>query len=208
MIREPPIKRVVAFFDGQNLYHSAKKAFGHKHPNYDPVALTGRVAAEMGWEVVGVRFYTGVPDEADDPFWNHFWNAKFAQLGREGVHVFRRPLRYRDKRIVLPDGSVFVYRDGDEKGIDVRIAVDVIRLANENAYDVALLFSQDQDFSEVAHELRVIARTQGRWIKIASAFPRAPTKKARGIDRTDWIPIDADIYDMCLDSRNYRPKRD
>jgi uncharacterized LabA/DUF88 family protein len=40
----------------------------------------------------------------------------------------------------------------EEKGIDVRIAIDVIRLAHRNAYDVALLFSQDQDLSELCVE--------------------------------------------------------
>jgi uncharacterized LabA/DUF88 family protein len=39
---------------------------------------------------------------------------------------------------------------GEEKGIDVRIALDVIAEAHRRAYDVALILSQDQDLSEVA----------------------------------------------------------
>lgn len=39
MRQEPDIKRAVAFFDGQNLFHSAKRAFGYTFPNYDPVLL-------------------------------------------------------------------------------------------------------------------------------------------------------------------------
>ena len=35
----------------------------------------------------------------------------------------------------------------------MRIALDVIRLAHRAEYDVALLFSQDQDLSEVAEEV-------------------------------------------------------
>ena len=62
-----------------------------------------------------VRFYTGVPDAADNPFWNHFWTAKGAQMGREGVRVFTRPLRYRNKQVRLPDGSTYSFLDGDEK---------------------------------------------------------------------------------------------
>ncbi|MCI0586582.1 MAG: NYN domain-containing protein, partial [Planctomycetes bacterium] len=97
----------------------------------------------------------------------------------------------------------FVIRE--EKGIDVRIAIDVIRIERE--YDVAVLFSQDQDFSEVAREIRAIAKEQGRWIKIASAYPVAREKpESRGIDLTDWIPIDRATYDACLDPRDYRPK--
>ena len=39
MPAEPPIKRTVAFIDGQNLFHGAREAFGHTYPNYDVKAL-------------------------------------------------------------------------------------------------------------------------------------------------------------------------
>lgn len=208
MAREPEIKRAISFFDGQNLFHSVKAAFGYTFPNYDPVGLTKAVCDRQGWKVGGVRFYTGIPDVADKPFWNHFWTAKGAQMGREGVHVFTRPLRYRNKAIKLPDGSQHTFLDGDEKGIDVRIALDVIRLAHRRDYDVALLFCRDQDLSEVAEEIRVIASEQRRWIKVASAYPVSPAApNVRGIDKTDWVKIDREMYDACIDSRDYRPKR-
>ncbi|MGB5093335.1 MAG: NYN domain-containing protein [Parvibaculum sp.] len=199
--------RAIIFIDGQNLFHSAKAAFGYTFPNFDPVKLAQKLCAENGWECTGIRFYTGVPDEADKPFWNHFWIAKCAQMGREDVYVFTRPLRYRNKQIRLPDGTTHSYLDGDEKGIDVRIALDVIRLALKREYDVAVLVCRDQDFSEVAEELRLIASEQRRWIKIASAYPFSPAVKGtRGIDKTDWIKIDRATYDACLDTRDYRPK--
>jgi hypothetical protein len=87
---------------------------------------------------------------------------------------------------------------GAEKGIDVRLALDVIRLAHQNEYDVALLFCSDQDLSEVAEEIRLIARERRRWIKIASAYPSSPAYRLRGINKTDWIPIDRATYDACL----------
>jgi hypothetical protein len=33
MPAEPPIKRVTAFVDGQNLFHAAREAFGYSYPN-------------------------------------------------------------------------------------------------------------------------------------------------------------------------------
>lgn len=198
--------RAVAFFDGQNLFHCAKSAFGYTFPNYDPVALANAVCNSRNWNCVGIRFYTGVPDAADNAFWNHFWVAKGAQMGREGVQVFTRALRYRNKQIKLPDGRIHTFLDADEKGIDVRIALDVIRLAHENEYDVALLFCRDQDLSEVADEIRIIAVRAQRWIKVASAFPYSPAYKVNGINRTDWVRIERSMYDQCIDSRDYRPK--
>jgi uncharacterized LabA/DUF88 family protein len=206
-IVEPHPKRACAFFDGQNLFHQAKDTFGYHYPNYDPILLANHICNSQGWNLAQTRFYTGVPDASDNKFWNHFWTAKLLQLSRQGVHSFSRPLRYRNKSVVFPDGTQHTFLTGDEKGIDVRIALDIISLAHSKEYDVALIFSQDQDLSEVANEIRIIAKAQSRWIKIASAFPVSPTaRNRRGINNTDWIKIDRQTYDTCLDPRNYRPK--
>ncbi|MEM3086217.1 MAG: NYN domain-containing protein [Halobacteria archaeon] len=131
-----------------------------------------------------------------------------AHLGRQGVWTFSRPLRYRNRRVTLPDGTEHTFLVGEEKGVDVRLALDVVRMAYRNEYDVALLFSQDQDLSEVAVEIRAIARERNCWIKIASAYPQSPTyRNLRGVDKTDWIPIGRTLYDACIDPRDYRPKR-
>jgi hypothetical protein len=114
-------------------------------------------------------------------------------------------LRYRKKTLKLGGGNEFSTIVGEEKGIDVRIALDVIRMVRKNELDVALLFSQDQDFSEVADEIKTIAREQNRWIKVASAFPVSlSATNARGINKTDWIRIDRGTYDACIDPRDYR----
>lgn len=127
-------------------------------------------------------------------------------MGRQDVVVYSRALRYHNVQVKLLDGSIHTKLVGREKGIDVRIALDVIRLAHHNEYDVAIIFSQDQDLTEVAAEIRVVAHEQQRWIKIASAFPASPTmENKRGINNTQWIPIDRALYEKCLDLRDYRP---
>lgn len=208
MPAEPPNRRAVAFVDGQNLFHAVRAAFGYTFPNYDVATLARTVTARMGWQLTQARFYTGIPDAADDTVWNHFWVSKLAQLGREGVHVFSRPLRYRNRTVTLPDGRTHTVLTGEEKGVDVRLAIDIIRLAVRKEYDVALIFSQDQDLSEVANEIQEIAAEQHRWIKVASAYPVSPAvRNRRGINRTDWIPLDRATYDTCIDTRDYRPKK-
>ena len=208
MASEPAEKRAIAFFDGQNLYHTARNAFGYTYPNYDPLKLAQAICHSQGWRLQQTFFYTGVPDTADNAFWHHFWEKKLAGLGRRGVAVYSRSLRYRNKTLKLADGTEYTYLSGEEKGIDVRIALDVMSMAYERAYDVALIFSQDQDLSEVAAEIRRIARKQDRWIKVASAFPISPTvTNHKGINRTDWIKIDRALYDSCTDPRDYRPKQ-
>jgi uncharacterized LabA/DUF88 family protein len=199
---EPAEKRVVAFFDGQNLFHAVKKAFGYPYPNYDALKLAHAVcSATTGWKLKQVRFYTGIPSPQDNALWNKFWAGKLLTMSRGGIHVYSRQLRYRNK--VGPGGTPVLV--GEEKGIDVRIAIDVLSCAMRGDCDVALLFSQDQDLSEVADEVRVIAREQNRWLKIVSAFPvSAASCNRRGINKTDWFKIDRATYDQCLDPWDYR----
>ena len=92
--------------------------------------------------------------------------------------------------------------------MDVRLALDVVRLALDDQYDVALIFSQDQDLSEADDEVKTISIQQNRWIKRVCAFPVSPTtQNKRGINGTDWIRIDRKTYDACLDANDYRPMR-
>lgn len=205
---EPSIKRVMTFFDGQNLFHHAKGAFGYQYPNYDPRKLAESVCSSKGWQLAGIHFYTGVPSQIDKPFWSHFWTAKMAVMGTRRIRTFSRPLRYRNQTIVLAGGNTAVAPVGQEKGIDVRIALDVVRYALEDSYDVALIFSQDQDLSEAVEDVKKISKLKDRWIKLACAFPVSPTTpKARGINGTDWIKIDRTQYDACLDPNDYRPPK-
>jgi uncharacterized LabA/DUF88 family protein len=204
-IVEPSVKRTVVFIDGQNLYHCVRETFKYSHPNYDVMKLAHETCGLRGWNVSEVRFYTGFPDAKDDAQWNQFWTRKLLAIKRQGVHVYSRALRYRDKAIKISGGTTLTTRVGEEKGIDVRLAIDIIRLAHRNAYDVALVFSQDQDLSEVADEVRLISREQRRWIKMACAFPHvAGCLNERGINGTDWIRIDRATYDTCIDPFDYR----
>lgn len=191
--------------DGQNLFHHVREAFGYHYPNYDIKKLCECVCIAQTWSLTGIRFYTGVPDSSDDQFWNHFWVGKLAAMGRQGIKVFSRSLRYRNKTVRLANGNTQSFLHGEEKGIDVRIALDIMGMAIRNEYDVALVFSQDQDLSEVADELRIIAKQQSRWIRIACAYPMSPTvSNRRGINNTQWIHIDRAIYDTCIDPKDYR----
>jgi uncharacterized LabA/DUF88 family protein len=210
MPTEPTTKRAFAFFDGQNLFYADSQG-GLRLPLpqlYDPKLLAQRICATQGWSLTGIYFYTGVPSAADKPFWNHFWTAKMAVMGTRGIHTFSRPLRYRNQTIPLSDGTLAVTLVGQEKGVDVRMALDIVRFALEGIYEVALIFSQDQYLSEAVDDVKKISILQNRWIKPACAFPTSPTvQKTRGINGTEWIRIDRATYDACIDPNDYRPKK-
>lgn len=210
MLEEPQHKTAIAFIDGQNLFRSAQDAFDIEYPDFDPTLLSLAVCRKVGWNLHGIKFYTGVPPANRDPFWHGFWSRKLAQMGKQGVKVFSRPLQYRRREIEFGHGGSIDAEFAVEKGIDVRIAIDVIRCCLKKECDVALVFSQDQDLSEIADEIRGIASERGHWIKMASAFPVSPKRApsgCRGINKTDWIEIDQALYDSCRDRRDYRPRR-
>ena len=197
------LPRVVAFFDGQNLYRCVMAAFGYTYPNYDPTKLSQLICAKHNWQLESVRFYTGIPKPQDMPFWNNFWVNKLANLGRQKVIVYKRYLKKRETK--TPSGVVTYFV---EKGIDVRLSIDIIRMALKGEYDIALIFSQDQDLSEAADEIRNISKERGISIKIASAFPHNPDPSyRRGINKTDWHTISKIEYDSCRDPVDYHKVR-
>ncbi|MCH8239943.1 MAG: NYN domain-containing protein [Proteobacteria bacterium] len=203
----PQTKYAMAFFDGQNLYQHAMAAFGHYHPNYDPIKLHNAVCEANGWTPNLVRFYTGVPDRSESQMWSAYWSNRVLAMKRAGIVVTTRPIRYRKEKFIV-DGTSQIHTTPQEKGIDVRIALDIVSLARKRQFNVAVIYSQDQDLAEVVQEVREISIEQDRWIGICCAFPVGPHATSnRGIDRTDWFGMDQTFYDACLDPRDYRPKR-
>lgn len=198
----------MAFIDGQNLYQHAKDAFGHHHPNYDPAKLHQAVCAEHGWTPTLVRFYTGIPDTNRDPMWGGYWNSRILALKRSRVHVTTRKLRYREERVIGPTGEEEVVVTPQEKGVDVRLALDLVKCARKRQFNVAVLFSQDQDLAEVVDEVKEIATEQDRPITICCPFPYGPAATSkRGVDRTQWFRMSREFYDACLDPNDYRPRQ-
>lgn len=208
MAEEPKEKYAVGFFDGQNLYRHAKEAFGYHHPNYDPVKLHAAVCAANGWRPTLVRFYTGVPSADHSEMWSGYWSNRVLAMKRAGIVVTTRPVRYHRQQIVLDDGSTKEVFTPQEKGIDVRLALDIVHLARTNQFTVGVIYSQDQDLAEVVEEVKGIAREKDRWIRLVSAFPVGQNATStRGINGAQWYLIEQAMYDKCLDPRDYRPAK-
>jgi hypothetical protein len=103
-----------------------------------------------------------------------------AVMGTRGIQTFSRSLRYRNQTVTLPDGTLTVTLVGQEKGVDVRIALDIVRFALDGKYDVALIFSQDQDLSEAVQDVKNISvfRIVGSNPRVLSPqAPRSPRQR-------------------------------
>ena len=137
-----------------------------------------------------VRFYTGVPSLNQNVLWYYFWTSKLQVLQTKGAFVYRGKIN----------------KEEQEKGVDVKLAVDLIDLAYKNLFDVAIIFSQDTDLIEAFILAHKICNERGKAILIESAYPFDPAEKKRGLAYTRWRPIIKSEYDKCLDNREYRPK--
>jgi uncharacterized LabA/DUF88 family protein len=195
MQREPASKRAVAFIDASNTRASAKRAFGDAFANFNPVALAEEVCAAQGWTLAGISYYLGVPDVRFTEDGHYTWIKRCARWRKQGVRVFTRTLLQDEQGTAR------------EKGIDVRLALDAAGQCRDGAYDVALIFSQDQDFSELAAELRAIAREQKRWVQVISVFPvAAESGEPSGISGTIPIHLSEDEFRKVLDTPENRKR--
>lgn len=192
--------RAIVFIDGQNLYHLAKNLWApvgsspYTYPSYD----VNKVAQALVLRVPGrtleqIRFYTGVPNSNASPFWHAFWTNKLRYMRNRGVAVYAGRIN----------------QSGQEKGVDVSLAIDLVRLTYDQQYDAAIIVSQDWDFGPAVRLARQIGTSQGRTLSFESCFPYESGRSVndRGIPGTDWIHIDQSIYDLWHDPRDYRSAR-
>ena len=200
MRREPKIKRAIVFVDGQNLYHAAKREFGHAIPNYDICKLAAIACQKGGWSLRSARFYTGVPRFRGEREVARFLGCAFSRDARARN-------RSRVEAVALRSASARGrHRARKRDRCSHRARCDFRRLPKTKC-DVAVIFSQDQDLAETAAEIRRIAVCEKRWIRIACAYPQSEkSANRRGINNTDWIALDRAIYDSCLDARDYFPR--
>lgn len=141
-------KRVIVFLDWQNLYSGARRMFHSGYDPYsdgqvDPVLLgTWLASRNPGQALKQVRIYRGLPDSTKQPE-AYAANERQAAAWSSSpyVHVYRRALQYPRG---WPDACLAGERPR-EKGIDVALAIDFVRLAIEDAYDVGVLVSSDTD---------------------------------------------------------------
>jgi hypothetical protein len=186
--------RTLVQFDGQNLFHLAKNAWGpgspYHYPSYDVVKLAqALVSRKTGRTIEETRFYTGIPNRASRPTLNTFWKNKLKHPESQGVQVYRGRVNSGDQ----------------EKGVDVSIALDLIRATYEQRFDVAIIVSQDSDFGPAVRLAKQIASEQGRTLEFESAFPfELGLVSERGVPGTTWVHIDQTTYDACHDPTDYR----
>lgn len=146
------MKRIMIFIDGSNMYKNLIRVFGKASLNYYKFSLklTG-----VDRELIRTYYYNCPLNQKENPesyrlqqkFFNSLYNTRDLE-----VRLGRLQKKNDGRRI--------------EKGVDVKLAVDMLSKAIKDQYDVAILVSGDADFAEVVHEVKEL----GKHVELA-AFP-------------------------------------
>jgi uncharacterized LabA/DUF88 family protein len=133
--------RTIVFVDYQNMYRSAREAFdweakGGHYGNFRPYGLGRQMVRGGSRTLTQVRVYTGIhTPQHNAPQHGQMQRRMMAWVAEapDKIQVFPRPLRYGADR------------PPQEKGVDVELAIDLVALALDDAFDVAVLASADSD---------------------------------------------------------------
>lgn len=173
-----PTGRVVVFVDHNNAYKDARRAF---FEDYDP-GVMGQYAPRLlgdlliargpaGRTLEEVRLYTGRPDGSRDArtYAAHMrQSAAWAKQAR--VRQLYRALRYPPNYPASP---------AVQKGVDVALAVDVVRLFVEKRFDVGIVVSTDTDLVPALEAVIEIHGSDALPIEVAAWRSERSQKRLR-----------------------------
>lgn len=154
-------ERVQILIDGSNFYHLVLKKLNLQQSDFLFDEFVNFLAAQGIITKFGKRYYTGTIREIEGNVKSKEAMAKqvkfMAQLKNSDWEIRTSKLRAREENIVIDDRvenyqeilkkgvkeiRIFTQR---EKGIDVKIATDIICGAVDSQYDKAIIVSSDTD---------------------------------------------------------------
>lgn len=138
------IDRVIVFIDGNNLYHRLKDR-GWK-TWIDMGSLATRVTGSRN--LVQIYYYNSPPPGGKSH--TEKGNAFLAQVKSTPKLIFR-PSRLQPSQ---KSDELGPYQSYVEKGADTFLTSDMVSLAANNAFDVAIIVSSDGDFEPAAREAK------------------------------------------------------
>lgn len=169
-----PNERVAIFIDGSNFYHGLKAAFKVTRIDFHQFSLR----LTLGRKLIRTYYYNAPVIKQDDEeryrrqqkFFETLYNTPYLS-----VHLGRLQRR--------PDGKLV------EKGIDVKIASDMLRLAYADTYDTGILVSADGDYVDAIEGVK----EQGKHVENAYFISGASYHLRKACDR--FIEITKEMID-------------
>ena len=143
-------QRVAVFIDGSNFYYKLKSLSTKNITYFDYGGLSQWLAKER--DIVAKTYFIGVVRAKGDDMKGQMLRKNQRKLfshlqsGKQGFLIERGYLMKNDG----------VYH---EKGVDVKMAVDLVVGAYENSYDTAILISSDTDLIPAIEKVRALGKS-------------------------------------------------
>lgn len=143
------LERVAVYVDGSNFYHKLRD-IEIKNITYFGYADFSRYLSGKR-KIVAKRYYVGVIRAKDG-------GKKSKEMQKSQVRLFNH-LRSKKEQFSIQRGYL-MKNDGTfhEKGVDVKIAVDILVGAYEDMYDTAILISSDTDLIPAIEKARSLGK--------------------------------------------------
>lgn len=147
------MKKAFVFIDGGNFYFKLKGLKTKLNKNYSLLNFNFRNFAE--WlakpnELIEIHYYLGAINQQNN-------NEKSQKMYADQQRLFMK-LQNQNINVIL--GQLIQHPDKTyhEKGVDVRLAVEMIRYARQGKYDIAYLISSDTDLVPAVEEVQSIGK--------------------------------------------------
>jgi uncharacterized LabA/DUF88 family protein len=137
----PPRGKTIMFIDNSNIFHGSQQA---------------------GWRIDAKKLHAKL--ETDGPIWQTFFFAAVSDPPRYNQTGFYKMLKndMHYEMTVFPLGTKTIKcakcsnirRSYTEKGIDVALATKLLVLANNRAFETAILVSGDKDYLETVKAVK------------------------------------------------------
>jgi uncharacterized LabA/DUF88 family protein len=198
---DEPVAWVVVLLDWQNIYKCAREAFGLTENGsidgtVDPLKLARHVAGEAAGNgrLQELRVYRGRPKNDKDPKGYAAWRSQTAAWKRASGSMLIE--RYRDLR----------YRGEEvgEKGVDVWLAVDLVKLAmdhHKDEYDRVVVVSSDTDLVPALELAVEVAGTD--YVSVAGWQGHMPSAAVLNVKGVSKCRLDRTVYDRVRDEADY-----
>ncbi len=163
-------ERVAIFIDGSNFYHSLKACIGNTKIDFSKFSKL----LSINRELIRTYYYNAPVDQQELPDiykdQQRFFDSLRAlpyfvlKLGR----LEKRIIKVNKKKLIDTFGSdtakIIIDKWGDsivthvEKGVDIDLATDMLKLAYNNVYDTAIIVTGDGDFVSAVNGVKDLGK--------------------------------------------------
>lgn len=187
--------RVIFFIDGNNLHNTLKEL--KQRTDLHVRSFCEKVCE--GQRLIQIRYYDTLPNDARAEGKRKFWDS----LGWQGVLVIQGHLKEDTAYGHLEEGYEAIYRGQPvtkatvryftEKATDINIATDMLLLAINHAYDIAILVGGDSDFAGVVAKVQIY----GKQVICLTSSSRASHATELLSQCNGFIPLTKELVEGC-----------